>query len=532
MAHIVDAGTGGGGPDYPSNYSNTSNMLTNSLTPIDVSNWIATNVSVTAGKFFLATDASLIQVKSSVGYTPNALQFIAKYNFGALPSVLDTSVKALVGIDVTYSDTTVDAFVIPCIRQLVSDNGVYDINVMCELDTAKTISAISVRVNTLGITGGLYISNMVLQKISGLVDTTVLPTILYATVNEDLTYTFDGDSLPSTEEFERINYTPKEGDRVIVRKEGPKNIILGKEGDSAEDKTIKSVDITDGWLIITYTDGTSTQYALTKDSNGDLVAFTDGDNIILVNRPSGTDAPVLQSANVSSLGKAVVLNFSLVMAGSSGHQTEFVVEVDGVQTTISSTSQGATSKSLILNLSNTIVAGQVVTVSYAKGTYKSASGVALESFSDFTCTNLAPAAITVVSASTNEVGTAITVTFNTNIADPVGNTTKFDIKANGVSKGVRYMYQTTERNKLLLLPTTPCYAGEVLALNYTKGTVKSSLGLPLESFTNKSITNNVIVDAPVLLSAVASSDGSTVTVTFDKDMTNPAGKQSQFNISI
>ena len=128
--------------------------------------------------------------------------------------------------------------------------------------------------------------------------------------------------------------------------------------------------------------------------------------------------------------------------------------------------------------------GTTVVVSYTKGTVLAADTGVLESFVDQAVTNNVPAAApTFASAATNVAGTTLTITFNKNMADPVGKHAEFSFKVNGTPRSFSAAALDGDNTKINLTVNGAAIGGGTTVLvSYTKGTVLAADTGVLESF--------------------------------------------------
>lgn len=97
---------------------------------------------------------------------------------------------------------------------------------------------------------------------------------------------------------------------------------------------------------------------------------------------------------------------------------------------------------------------------------------------------------TFVSATTNEAGTIVTVTFSKEMADPTGKHASFTVN-DGAANAVTAVALNATTTKIDLTLTNAVEYGDAVAVAYTKGTVESADGGVLDSFAAQSVTNVV-----------------------------------------
>ena len=251
-------------------------------------------------------------------------------------------------------------------------------------------------------------------------------------------------------------------------------------------------------------------------------------------------APTFVSAEVTTQGD-VSVTFDKDMADPAGKQAQFTVKVDGADAQITTVELTKTTSKIKLVMATKITSGQVVTVAYTKGAddagqVKAADGGMLETFAAQSVTNNIPAAPpTFVSTEVTTQGD-VSVTFDKDMADPAGKQAQFTVKVDGADAQITTVELTKTTSKIKLVMATKITSGQVVTVAYTKGAddagqVKAADGGMLETFAAQSVTNNIPAAPPTFVSTEVTTQGD-VSVTFDKDMADPAGKQAQFTVKV
>jgi|GEM_PF-354835 len=120
------------------------------------------------------------------------------------------------------------------------------------------------------------------------------------------------------------------------------------------------------------------------------------------------------------------------------------------------------------------------------------------------------AAPQVVSAASNQSGTKVLVKFDKIMADPTGKQAEFSIVLNTTANAVVSVdISPADSTTIALTLTNPVVSGNVITVAYTKGTVKSSDGVVLESVKNLIATNNTAADSVSKVTATINGDPST-----------------------
>ncbi len=254
----------------------------------------------------------------------------------------------------------------------------------------------------------------------------------------------------------------------------------------------------------------------------------------------GITAPVFVGAEVTKQGD-VSITFNKDMADPAGKEAQFTVKVDGAEAAVASVELTNTASKIKLVMAAKITSGQVVTVAYAKGAddasrVKSGDGGVLETFTEQPVANNTPVAAPVfVGAEVTKQGD-VSITFNKDMADPASKEAQFTVKVDGAEVAVASVELTNTASKIKLVMAAKITSGQVVTVAYAKGAddasrVKSGDGGVLETFTEQPVANNTPVAAPVFVGAEVTKQGD-VSITFNKDMADPASKEAQFIVKV
>ncbi len=257
-------------------------------------------------------------------------------------------------------------------------------------------------------------------------------------------------------------------------------------------------------------------------------------------KPIDATPPILMNATLSTDGSRITLRFDIPMKPPSDAQKIcFTVLADTVQQVIRKLQMNpANLREFFLDLQTPLAHGQTVTVGYTQGTIRSQGGGFLLSFTERNVQNNVPlGAPQYVRSQTNEAGNQIHIIFDRAMADPTGTQAQFSVvtKSPASSRGVLTVSSVsrspTDLEELVLTVSPLIQNGETIELGYTRGTVQSSEGAYLESFSGKVVTNQVPGDAPILVSATLTEHGTQVIAAFDKPMKEPTPLQrSEFTV--
>lgn len=244
------------------------------------------------------------------------------------------------------------------------------------------------------------------------------------------------------------------------------------------------------------------------------------------------DYPRLLSATVSSTGMTIQLTFDDPMSDPTGKQSEFLLKVNNVVREITSISLDADTHVFNMFFANKISSGDNVTLSYTKGTVKSATNVYLESFANRSVNNGVPSEPFLMKASTSVGGTIVVLQFDKNMVDPAGKQSQFKVVAGGVQQTISSIKLDSESEKYILTMQTAIEGGIEVTTGYTRGTITSADGGVLQTYSDFVVDNNAIPTPPQFLSATTSADGTKITLNFDKLMADPTGKESEFSVMV
>ena len=259
-------------------------------------------------------------------------------------------------------------------------------------------------------------------------------------------------------------------------------------------------------------------------------------------------APVLLSAEVTTKGDvSLIFNKEIAVPAPESPLmvqvcAQFTVATGGVTKMIEKLETTNTSGKIKLVLADTdkLVSGQAVTVTYTKGTdqeiqIKAKDGGVLQSFTF-------PGSAPVMSnADVTDQG-EISMTFSKDMVVPAFDSPlmaqicgQFTVKVNGVDDVVSVVQSAYSLEKICLVLSDKILAGQSVTLAYTKSTeeaqIKAKDGGLLESFTELVVTNNLLLSPPEPDAAEVTNKGD-ISITFNKDMSDPTGKHSRFTVKV
>jgi hypothetical protein len=211
--------------------------------------------------------------------------------------------------------------------------------------------------------------------------------------------------------------------------------------------------------------------------------------------------PVIEWVKTSYNGKELQLRFSKPMDTNIQGFSNFSVVAGGNSLqVVAARTEGRLQKDVFLTLEGNVNAGEEVTLGYTGNSVVDQNTGALESFSGFAVENLVRPAANVVEARTTKDGSGIEVVFD-NFIDPNSiNAADFSINAEKdytITSGVLRSGDIDENiSKVVLLTLSQAVTdtSEVISVSYSKGKLSGLYsGFP-ESFTNKSVSNEVTLD--------------------------------------
>jgi len=281
-------------------------------------------------------------------------------------------------------------------------------------------------------------------------------------------------------------------------------------------------------VTVAYSTGT-----VTAADTGVLATFAPQNVTNAVPAPSQPriiTSPSFVSAATNAAGTVVTITFNKPMADPTGKHGQFAVHVGVTPVTVTAAAPNG-SNQIDLTLATPVAIGQTVTVAYTAGTVTSTDAGVLASFAAQPVTNAVPTAPVFVSATTNAAGTIVTVTFDKPMADPANTHGQFAVHV-GATPVTVTAAALNGSNRIDLTLAAPVAIGQTVTVAYTAGTVTSVDAGVLASFAAQPVTNAMGATAPVFVSATTNTAGTIVTVTFDKPMADPAGKEAYFKVYV
>lgn len=235
--------------------------------------------------------------------------------------------------------------------------------------------------------------------------------------------------------------------------------------------------------------------------------------------------PGLLTKSTNTAGTVVTLGFNETLLSTAvPSASDFTLKVSGSTYSSANIAISLSGSSALLTLSGAAIQpGQTVTIGYAPGLNKMQDehGNTVIAFTDQLVANnstdtRAPLPLT---QSTNQAGTAITITFDEALKlDSIPAASDFSITKNGSAYTGGFTVNLSDSLvELALSGSNHFLATDVLLVSYTPGTnkLKDQAGNNVAAISNAAVSNNVPdVSAPVLTNITTNTTGSVVSLNF------------------
>lgn len=228
------------------------------------------------------------------------------------------------------------------------------------------------------------------------------------------------------------------------------------------------------------------------------------------------EVPVYSSSVIENAKPSLLeLTYNLPLANSVPATSAFNVVVNSVVKSINSVS--ISGDKVLLTLSKPVVYGDVVTVDYTKpavNPIKTTSGGEASSMGPQSVTNKVSSGIPIYLSSIveNLNPSLLEITFDLNLSELViPPTTSFNVIVNSTARTISNI--SISGNKVRLTLSTPIVYGDAITVAYIKpasGGLQTPSGGEVETFSAKTVTNNVGPVAPVFVSAVVENTTPTI----------------------
>jgi len=217
--------------------------------------------------------------------------------------------------------------------------------------------------------------------------------------------------------------------------------------------------------------------------------------------------PVIVSAAIENATPArLELNYNLTLANIIPSVSAFSVRVNNETRTVTSVAVSGTK--VLLTLASPVAYGNSVTVAYTKpasNPIQTTAGGQADSFSARTVTNnvAAPTPAFVSAVIENVTPARLELNYNLTLANIIPSVSAFSVRVNNETRTVTSV--AVSGTKVLLTLASPVAYGNSVTVAYTKpasNPIQTTAGGQADSFSARTVTNNVAAPTPAFVSAV------------------------------
>lgn len=236
--------------------------------------------------------------------------------------------------------------------------------------------------------------------------------------------------------------------------------------------------------------------------------------------------PLVKDATTSLLGDKVSVTFDRdIDAFPADIINQFTINNNGGGNIIDNSKAIVfeNNNKLTFTLTDNIMNGDNVTISYTPGTLQGTNGISIKAVTNVVVTNIVPPPPTIESVATNPYGDKIEITFDKAMNNPSGEQTNFTVTADGgpnLVDGTIDAHLVNNNKTIVLTLSSQLQKGQQILLSYTQGNVSSADGQKLNEQNDLNVENNAPGATPKFLNAVISLDGYFIELQFDKAMKN------------
>ena len=308
---------------------------------------------------------------------------------------------------------------------------------------------------------------------------------------------------------------------------------------------------------VTYTDpSTDNDANAIQDPAGNDAATLTNQSVANTSTVPDEQAPEFQSAAVSSDGLTLTLTYDEDLDGGNGPRpADFVVSVEGERRTVSTVTVSGTD--VALRMAGVITSDLTVAVTYTDPTagvndtkaIQDAAGNDAASLVSWLATNASTVLDTTppgfVRAVVSSDGGTITLTFDEVLdADQGPGNSDFTVKVDGESVALSSVSAAIVRGRTVVVGLDSAVtAGQDVTVTYTDPTagddgyaIQDPAGNDAATLTDQTVTNASTVPderAPEFVSASTSTDGLTITLTFDEILDSQRGpRTANFGLTV
>lgn len=246
----------------------------------------------------------------------------------------------------------------------------------------------------------------------------------------------------------------------------------------------------------------------------------------MVTNKIGTVSPVYVTSSVEDTTPyQLEMTYSLTLANIIPATSAFTVNVNSVVRTINRVA--ISGNKVLLTLSSPIVYGNVVTVAYnvpsVNPLQTPAGGQAATLIAQAVINNTNPLPpVYVTSSIENATPAILEMTYDQTLANIIPATSAFSILVNSAPRSVTSL--VISGTKVLLTLSTPVEYGDIISITYIKPSInplQSTTGGQAVSITAQSVTNRVVLEIPIFISAsIENTTPSRLEMTYDLNLAN------------
>jgi uncharacterized repeat protein (TIGR02059 family) len=313
-------------------------------------------------------------------------------------------------------------------------------------------------------------------------------------------------------------------------------------------RTVNTVAISGSRVLLTLSNpvvyGDLVTISYTMPSTNPLQTTSGGqaatlNGLTVVNNVSPANLLYVNSVIQNSTPNTLEISYNLSLAILVPASSAFTVTVNSVARTVSTVSISGTK--VLLTLSNPVVSGDVITVSYSKPATNpiqtSSGGMASNLNAKIVTNNVNPgiSPVYVSSVVENTTPNTLEMTYSLSLANIVPATSTFTVTVNSVARTVSTV--SISGTKVLLTLSNPVVSGDVITVSYSmpgNNPIQTSSGGLATDLNAKTVTNNVNPGiSPVYVSSVVeNTTPNTLEMTYSLSLANIVPATSTFTVTV
>ncbi len=252
-----------------------------------------------------------------------------------------------------------------------------------------------------------------------------------------------------------------------------------------------------------------------------------GKTFVLKQGDGMVTSPVLKKVRLKA-PTGVELTFDKPMANPSAELRNYKVFDTTTNYVQSAALKAGDSTTIVLTMNSSIKAKRYIPVAYYPGNQTSADGGILEPFGPVLDETIVPAYL---SSATTSDGKKVKIAFNKKMSDTSLHSVSFKVKVNNVNNPITQVsLNATKDTAYLTLTNQIVKTTDAITITYQPGSLITTDSLQVIGFDAKTVSNSVLV--PTFVSALTSTDGTSIQVNFSQFMADPSGMESDFTVSI